>query len=69
MTDPTEYDPDELRRMAFESGEGDGGPEPPGAPSLDALGAAAHDPTGAAGGRRPPPGSGVRRSASMGEDQ
>ncbi|MFB6282115.1 MAG: FlaD/FlaE family flagellar protein [Haloferacaceae archaeon] len=32
MTDPTEYDPDELRRMAFEGGEGDGAPGGPGTP-------------------------------------
>jgi flagellar protein FlaE len=41
MTDPTEYDPDELRRMAF---EGDGDREPPGASPLAGLDA---DPPGA----------------------
>lgn len=45
MTDPTEYDPDELRRMAFEGGEGDGERGPPGAPraGLGPGGRGGHD--------------------------
>jgi len=42
MTDPTEYDPDELRRMAFEGGED--GEGPPGAPPFDGFGPDAAEP-------------------------
>ncbi|MFB6303572.1 MAG: FlaD/FlaE family flagellar protein [Haloferacaceae archaeon] len=43
MTDPREYDPDELRRMAFERSDGDGDPAEFGSPPLDDWDAAEPD--------------------------